>query len=178
MLDDNPEYRKAQTAILERVRVVVASVGEFVSKGRNIVLYGPVGTGKDRLLAALLYAATRVGKKCAWTYAAKFFADVSDRFTAELTEEAILTPLSRCDVLGISDPVPPVSDAARPTDLQKLVNLLERRARVRRSTWVTLNALSPEDAEAKLSAQVWDRLQYRAEILHCCWPSFREAPHA
>jgi hypothetical protein len=43
-----------------------------------------------------------------------------------------------------------------------------------KSTWVSLNANSPEEADAMLSAAVFDRLREGAELFGCFWPSFRE----
>jgi hypothetical protein len=75
--------------------------------------------------------------------------------------------------LAISDPIPPVGE---PTawNLGQLYRLLDRRYRDLKQTWVTLNALSIEDADAKLSAPMFDRLREDAELFACFWPSFRE----
>ncbi len=175
ILRPEPNIRAVQAEVLSRIRAITAHVAEFVSNCRGLILYGPVGTGKDHLLAAVLYAAGFAGKRCGWINAAKFYADVSDRYTTGWSEEVIMQPLAAYDVLGISDPIAPTAEV-RGTDVGKLCNLLDRRARHGLPTWATLNALSPDDAEEKLTPPVFDRLRHKAEIIRCFWPSWRESP--
>jgi hypothetical protein len=65
-----------------------------------------------------------------------------------------------------------------PTDwsTSQLFRLFDNRYRNLKSTWATINALSIEDADEKLSAPVFDRLRDNAELFPCFWPSFRERP--
>jgi DNA replication protein DnaC len=162
-----------QVAVKNRVLEIVARLPEMISSGQGIIFYGPVGTGKDHLLAALLYSAAGSRFTCKHLDGQDFYGEMRDRMDGGQKEEEILSHYSRFQVLSISDPVPPANDLS-PFRLELLYRLVNRRYRALRPTWMTLNAKSPEQAENYLSSQVWDRLQESAELFHCCWPSFRE----
>ena len=160
-----------QQQVLDRLRA--ACVEHMVPRGDGLVFLGSVGTGKDHLLAAMLYAACRAGFRCRWMNAQEFYGDIRDRIDSGASEDARFKALSLPDVLAISDPCPP---AGGPTawNLTQLYRLLDRRYRNMRSTWVTINARDEAEADEKLSAPVWDRLRENALILKCFWPSYRE----
>jgi DNA replication protein DnaC len=162
-----------QRAAVERLRDVQASLTDFVKAGRCIVFYGSVGTGKDHLLAAMLYAAAMAGFSCHWVNGQEVYGAFRDRMDTGQREEGLLRELVAPDVLGVSDPIPP---AGQPSawNLAQLYRLLDRRYRALRGTWVSLNALSPEDADQKLTAPIFDRLREDAELVPCFWPSYRE----
>jgi DNA replication protein DnaC len=173
-LDRFEVYHPAQADALACVHALADRLPELLAQGRGIVLYGLVGTGKDHLLASLLYAA--VGQRVArvdWVAGQDLFGAFRDRISADAREEDLLRQYAAPDVLAISDPIPPIGDPSAWNVLQ-LYRLLDRRYRSLRSTWVSLNAVSIEDADAKLSAPVFDRLREGAEMIPCFWPSFRE----
>ena len=153
--------------------VIAAGIGEFVTSSRGLVLLGTVGTGKDHLLAALLYAAARSGHSARWVNGQEVFGQFRDRIDTGKADEQHFRELCAPAVLGISDPIPPVGQAGA-WDLGNLYRLLDRRYRAMKATWVTINAQSADDADAKLSEPVFDRLRDGAEIVTCCWPSYRE----
>lgn len=144
-----------------------------VASGRGLVLYGTVGTGKDHLLAAMLYRACRAGKPAGWINGPELFGRFRDGFDSEAKEETILARFVRPAVLGISDPVPQVGDASS-WRTEILYRVIELRYRELKPTWMTINAISPDDADAKLSAPNFDRLRDDAELIPCFWPSYRE----
>jgi DNA replication protein DnaC len=172
-LDGYILYHRDQRAVLDRLRALVPALPEFIARGRGLLLYGTVGTGKDHLLAAMLYAAARQGITCHWVNGQELFGAFRDNIASGRREAEILNDLAEPQVLAISDPIPP---AAAPTawNVAQLLRLIDRRYREMKSTWATLNALSPEDADAKLSAPVFDRLRENAEMVRCFWPSYRE----
>ena len=156
-----------------------ATVANFIADYRfdlGVVLYGSVGTGKDHLLAALLYAAADGGLTASWVNGQEIYSRFRDAMDSKVSEESIMRDFSTPDVLGISDPIPPVIDPAKPSAwrTELLFRVLESRYRDCKSTWITLNAQSPEDAERKLSEPVFDRLKHDAVLIPCFWPSFRE----
>src|SRR5262245_52533755 len=53
-LDKFQIYDQRQRAVLERVGQIAAKIDDVVRAGRNILILGAVGTGKDHLLAHLL----------------------------------------------------------------------------------------------------------------------------
>jgi DNA replication protein DnaC len=167
-------YHPAQRDVLDRLQAVADALPEYVSRGAGLILYGSVGTGKDHLLAAMLYqAVSRHGFPCRWANGQEIYGLFRDRMSTEQREADLLQKYEEPQVLAISDPIPPVGE---PTawNLSQLYRLLDRRYRHLKPTWVTLNARSIQDADTKLSASVFDRLREDAELFACFWPSFRE----
>lgn len=166
------EYAE-QAAALKAVRGVLAA-GTF---DRNVVLYGSVGTGKDHLLAALLYAAAGAGKAVAWVNGQEVYSRFRDAMDTKTSEASLMADFTRPDVLGISDPIPPVTDPNKPAAwrTELLFRVLDARYRDLKATWVTCNAEDPKDAAGKLSEPVFDRLKDGAVLIPCFWPSFRGA---
>ncbi len=162
-----------QKSVLARLRAFVQALPEHVATGRGLLLYGLVGTGKDHLLAAALYESARLGYSTRWVNGQEIYGRFRDAIDGGQRESDILAELTGPQVLGISDPIPPV-EKPTPYNLQQLYRLLDKRYREMKCTWVSLNAVTPEDADAKLSAPIFDRLRDGAELVRCFWPSYRE----
>jgi len=165
-------YHDEQRKVVRSVQVVASQLEEFVKLGCGLVLYGPVGTGKDHLLAWLLWEAAERGIVCRWINGLDFFGTIRDRMKEEQPERQVLNELLAPDVLGISDPIPP---GRAPTDwnIEVLFRLVDRRYRACKSTWITMNVATTKEADELLSAQVFDRLRDGATVLPCFWPSYR-----
>lgn len=166
------EYRE-QAQVRKAIEAIMAS-GTF---DRGILLYGSVGTGKDHLLAALLYAAADAGRTAKWVNGQEVYSRFRDAMDSKVSEESLIREFTTPDVLGISDPIPPVIDPSRPSAwrTELLFRVLDSRYRDCKPTWITLNAQSPDDAQRKLSEPVFDRVRHDAVLIPCFWPSFREA---
>lgn len=166
-------YDAAQKKTLEKLRQLAARLPEALQAGEGVVFFGPVGTGKDHLLAWLLYAAVDRGASVKWVNGQEVFGEFRDMIDTKQRDRDLFQALAAPDVLGISDPIPPVGKPGQ-WDLGNLYRILDRRYRNMKPTWVTLNALSLDDADGKLSAPVFDRLRHDATLFPCFWPSFRE----
>jgi hypothetical protein len=164
-LDAYRLYHPAQRPVLERVRRIAGAIGQFVRQEQGLVLFGTTGTGKDHLLAAMLYAVVRAGISCHWIGARQLTG--TEKMVAPRIDAA-----ARPKVLGFSDPIPPAGMPAT-WHLERFYDLLDRRDRRNRLTWVTLNAASKEAAEEALSAAVWSRMAQRAILIPCFWPDYR-----
>lgn len=165
-------YHARQQPVVDRLIRLRGRIGELAASGAGLVLYGPVGTGKDHLLAALLYAACGIGLRCRWLNGQDSYGALRDRMDSGASEEEFFGALANPDVLAISDPIPPVGEPSA-WNTAALYRLLDRRYRLLRPTWCALNATSADDADAKLSSPVWDRLREAAELVPCFWPSYR-----
>jgi DNA replication protein DnaC len=172
-LDKYLVYHEAQKECMDSVRKFLGGFRERIEHGENLIFFGVVGTGKDHLLASCLYLAAREEIPCRWANGQDLFGNVRDRIDSGESENEWFKSWTAPTVLGISDPVPPVGELSSwRTEL--LYRLIDRRYRSMRSTWVTLNVRTREEADQKLSQQVFDRLQEGATIIPCFWPSFRE----
>lgn len=170
-------YDKRQSDVLAKLKDYAQDLEKNIAAGRSILLYGPVGTGKDHLLAWLLHWAAEIGKTCRWFSGQEFYATFRDMMDRQPpynnTEAMLIAPYSHCDVLGISDPTPPEGEATNWNRMQ-LYRLIDIRYRNGRPVWMTMNAGDQEEAERRLTSPIFDRLQDDAVVLECFWSSYRE----
>lgn len=156
----------------------------MLNEGRGLVLYGSVGTGKDHLLAAMLFrvcdlptrkiGANFVARKCQWINGLELLATFRDAIGEDKSERRMIESFTEADVLAISDPTPPIALRDEAWRIEILYRVLDARYRAMKSTWLSINAGSPEEADEKLTAPIFDRLRDGAEMFRCCWPSYRE----
>jgi DNA replication protein DnaC len=165
-------YHPAQQEVLKKLRSL--DLANVVARGEGLIFFGPVGTGKDHLAAAMLYlAATRHELRGRWINGQEWFGTMRDRMGEGQSEEGILRDLAQPAILAISDPIPPRRDPS-PWNVEMLYRLIDRRYRLLKSTWVTLNVASLDEADNRLTAPVFDRLRESAHFIKCFWPSYRE----
>lgn len=163
-------YRE-QAAVKSEMQDIAADP----AKVGNVFLYGSVGTGKDHLLAAALYAAAAAGLSASWVNGQEIYSRFRDIMDSGGSEERLLAEYVRPQVLGISDPIPPIVDPKKPKEwrTELLYRVIDGRYGDLKPTWITCNADSTADAEEKLSKAVFDRLRDGAVVLPCFWPSAR-----
>lgn len=167
-------YDPVQKQAVTAVSGLISRIKESIRAGENILIFGGVGTGKDHLLAALLYAAAENGIDPRWFNGQEVFGQFRDRIDTGQSDEGPITTMARAPVLAISDPTPTAREASA-WDLNNLYRIVDRRYRMLRPTWLSMNAESPDDADIKLSAPVFDRLRHNATLIPCFWPSYRVA---
>jgi len=76
--------------------------GAFVAEKRNLVLYGPVGTGKTHLATALGVIACQMGRRTRFFTAAELVVRLSEAFAAGSLEK-LLRSLLRAELLVIDE---------------------------------------------------------------------------
>lgn len=162
-----------QQLVLGQLTALLPRLREFAEGGRSLVFVGSKGTGKDHLLAAMLYHACAAGLSCHWEDGLELFGKFRDAIKRNLPEEGLIEPLVSPDVLAISDPRPPAGEL-RDFALGQLKRILDRRYRRRRGTWLTVNAASPRDLEQALTPSAFDRVMDGALLLTCFWESYRQ----
>ena len=163
-----------QKIVKAKVQEISLRLPEMIAKGHGIIFYGPVGTGKDHLMTALLYAAAKETTACRWINGQDLFGEIRDRTMDGGEKEArVLREFLEPDVLAISDLIRPAG-ALSDFRLEFLYRLVDKRYSERRGVWLTLNVDSPAEAEEFLMSSTWDRLQHSAAFIPCFWPSYRE----
>lgn len=171
-LDTYQCYHADQRKTIARLRAL--KLAESIEQGRGLVFFGSVGTGKDHLMAAMLYLATDLGVTARWMGGQSFYGASRDRMDSGESERRAFAELLKPDVLAISDPVPPAGSLSA-WNVSQLYRLMDERYRALKSTWCSMNAeREAADADTMLSAPVWDRLKENAELFPCFWTSFRE----
>lgn len=159
--------------MIDRVRELAGGISASIGDGQNVILFGPVGTGKDHLLAHLLYAAADAGHKCRWVNGLDLYGKWRDQIDGGENEARMVAGFVSPPVLAISDPIPPVG-APSAWNVGQLYRIIDARYRHLRPTWMTVNAASVDDANETLSAPLFDRLRHGAALIHCYWPSYRQ----
>lgn len=143
--------------------------------GGGLLLYGHPGTGKDHLTAALLKIAVAVhGITAYWIDGGNLYDRVAEAATSEDHQAIRRLQAELCEplILAISDPQPPKGDL-NPTQSRRIRDLIDRRYRDGKSTWMTTNLDNKQHAETLLTRPVLDRLKHGSTIIDCNWPSYR-----
>jgi len=161
----------AQKKVLATLRRYAAELPEHVKAGRNLLVIGTVGTGKDHLLAAVARRAVLAhGIHVLWATGSALFnafrqeVDGSDAASRRCREAAIL---------AISDPIPPAGTLT-PFVAERLFGVIDARYSARKSTWVTCNVAGRSELEQAVGVQTVDRLIDGALVVTCDWPSYRK----
>lgn len=180
----------AQRVALAKLRSYLGNIERQITTGNGVVLFGTPGTGKDHLLVSLAVGLIEAhGTRPAggmtyrderpsgqfsieWRSGAELFAELRAGIDGDQPEGRILGPVIQCDVLILSDPVPPAGELTR-YQSEILYRVVDTRYTARRPTWVSLNVATAAEAAAKLGAPIHDRLRDGALAIYCDWPSYR-----
>lgn len=166
---------KEQTNVVNALKEHVKDV-ESVSH-RNVVLFGPKGTGKDHLLSGMAAGAFYFhGLTTMWRQGIdlheKLRRDAFDEYRIDIMSTAANTERGT-PILWISDPLPP-SGGLTEFQQSQLFALIDRRYSDMKPTWISMNVSGGSEAEMRMGAQVVDRLKHDALVLHCNWESYRK----
>ena len=164
---------ESQAEAVAQLKGFADRISDHVEVGDNLLLHGPVGTGKDHLLTAVLRSAVMGGHKAQFVNGMDLFQRLRDAMRSQSKEEDLLKDFKRTDVLAISDPIPPSGENSG-YQLQALFSLIDQRYRQQRSTFVTLNVANGDEANERMAPQIVDRLRHNALVVHCNWPSYRK----
>lgn len=169
-----PAELARQQPVIDGLTAYGESIEKNIKAGRNVVLFGPPGTGKDHLLVGLAYAACSTGHSVRWINGVDLYADVRDSIDSQRNERELLNEFVLPDVLVISDPVPPWGGLTA-FQSQFLFRLIDRRYRWRKPIWITANVADSAEASERIGAQAIDRLKDGALTHHCNWESYRKS---
>jgi DNA replication protein DnaC len=161
-----------ELAGISRPRMLELASCEFVEKAEDVVIAGPVGTGKTHLAVALGVEATRRRHRVTFIRAADMVRDLLEardaRALGRLHQRLLRASLLIIDELGFV----PFERAGG----EVLFNLLSERHE-RRSTLVTTNLAFSEWVgvlgDEKLTTALLDRLAHRGHVLTTKGPSYR-----
>ena len=148
-----------------------------IALGNGVILFGPSGTGKDHLMAAMAYGVTRVGGYVVvWRNGPDLWAAMRSTIDDRVNDREVIAPLVRADVFILSDPLPPEGTLTH-FQRETLYRILESRYSQRKPTWVTLNVKNGTEACERLGVPNFDRLRDSATAIYCNWPSYRRPKH-
>lgn len=164
--------RDDQAAALRSLHEYLADLAGHISAGDGIVLFGPVGTGKDHLLVGCAKEAINAGHLVTYRYGPELFGECSSAASKGKSWDAVVQAMIRAEILILSDPV--VSGDNRTSWLETLTQIYDGRMRERRPTWTALNVSNGEDAAKLFGAPLYDRMRHKALRIHTNWPSGRK----
>lgn len=159
---------KQQVAVVKALREYVAS-----DCSDSVILYGPVGTGKDHLAFAICRHAIKTGKTVRWINGQTWFGMVRDAMDTERPEASLVSALAGPDVLCLSDPLPPIGTLTQ-HQATMLYRVVDGRYARGVATICTINVADNDEADARLGAATWDRLCHGAWKMRCEWDTFRK----
>lgn len=163
----------------ERQRKCLKAVREWVdafsvSSPSNLILYGPVGTGKDHLgIGAIRAVIPKVQGRLKFINGRDFAGDLRDLIDSTDSESRFIQKLVYPEILMISDPVP-VKGELSVHQADMLYRIIEARSQAKVSTVMTLNVNNDAEADQQFGEPTWDRLCWNAFKVHCAWASFRK----
>ena len=169
---DNFDFNHVPT--LSRARVMALAAGDaWLDKGSNVLLFGPPGSGKSHISAALGRALVENGYRVLFTRT----TDIVQRLQAarqELALEAAITKLERYDLLVLDD----LSYARRDqAETSVLFELISKRYE-RRSMLITANQPFGEwnrvFPDAAMTIAAVDKLVHHATIIEMNVESYRQ----
>lgn len=162
-----------QSRVVDAVREYGKSLEARRASREGLVLFGPVGTGKDHLAYALALHAAYGGLTVRWINGQSWFGSVRDAMDTDRTEASIIRELEKPDMVVISDPLPPIGDLTQ-HQATMLYRAIEARYSHGKLTVTTVNVADDTEADRRMGAATWDRLCHEAWKIHCNWPSFRK----
>ena len=146
---------------------------ELVSEGRNLIAYGPSGTGKTHVAVAIAYKAIQNGSDARFATAAHLLEDLSTASREGRLREALIA-YTHPGVLVV-DEVGYLS--LGPDAANVLFQVVNERYLHRRAMVFTTNKAIEEWGkvlhDADLAEAILDRLLERGRVLHFKGPSFR-----
>lgn len=160
-------------SVVAALREYVANFKQNYDEGRGVFFYGPRGTGKDHLAAAAIRLIIALGATVEWFDGQALYGAMRSRISDEASEIEFLKQYTRPNILLISDPLPQTGEV---TAFQQstLWQIVDRRYRDLRPTWVTVNVANADELSKRLGGQLADRLMDSALCLHCNWPTYRK----
>lgn len=167
------EYQKFQSSAHAAVVEYASRLSVRWKEKSGIVLFGPVGTGKDHLAVGVCREAIQQRMRVGWVACQRWFAELRDSIDARIPEGQILAGLLAPHLLVLSDPLPNVGEIT-PHQSTWLFRLADARQSRGKLTILTINVADDAEADKRLGEATWDRLCYRAWKIKCDWPSYRK----
>lgn len=163
-----------QKKVIARLGKYIENFKEHVAAGEGLVLYGPVGTGKDHLAFSIAgHMAWHGPMTASWLNVQDWFGTVRDAMDSGRRERDLISDISNPSILVLSDPSPPIGQLTQHQCSMLYRAVDARYTCVNKITIVTVNVASDEEADNKLGAATWDRLCHKAIKIACQWRSYR-----
>jgi len=172
---DEPGDASRQQSVLAAVQDYQARVGQNLAEGCGLMLFGPCGTGKDHLLAAVIWEAIHVYRAdVLWIDGVDLYGWFRDRIDDGELESELVARFTTPEVLAISDPLPPFGELTR-YQAEMLMRIFDHRYRHMRAVCTTINVEDRDELDTRITPQVAERLVDGNVCLFCDWKSYRKS---
>ena len=99
----------AQQAAVSVLKEYASTLPDRLKNCKGIVLYGPVGTGKDHLAVSVAgIAVQHHDQRSLLVRVQDWFGKIRDAMDGDCTERSLIRELTAPDILILSDPLPPI----------------------------------------------------------------------
>lgn len=160
-----------QKSVLSQLVTICEQIPSFVDSGKQLFLWGSVGTGKDHLIVSVLRAAAMAGYSVRWVEGLTIYETIAGAFSDNTTHTAIYRKLKEPDILCISDPV--FSENWSGPKAEALRKTVRARYNLGKATWITCNVENLQQADEMFGEDTFDRLQENTVNIECRWESNR-----
>lgn len=162
---NTPKRIAARDAVREYAREIRA----HREQGRNLLIVGSVGTGKDHLASAVVRMIVGTGMSVAYTRGSVLFGEIM----AAMKGADLNPKYATRDFLVVSD-IEPRGDKESSAFFQtSILDLIDERYRAKLPTIVTSNHETRETMGRIIGTRTLDRLIECATVVKCKWPSYR-----
>jgi len=168
-------YDDRQREVMARLGKFAESMPDHLKGGGGLMLFGDPGTGKDHLVAALLKLAVMLHRlSVLWFDGGDLYDQIHLALQTDGDSEwrKLSDSLRNPHVLAISDPQPP-QGALSPQQVRRLRDIIDKRYRAGKSTWLTTNIDQREFAEQLFTRPVMERMKEGSGTILCDWSSYR-----
>lgn len=171
-LDNYTIENDGQKGLLAKARSYANNIRDNISSGKNILLVGDAGTGKDHILMSLSKVAFDAG--CWVQFITGFdFRRRALNASRDQTEDEFIEEMTSKSVLWISDPY--VTDAGVSNYVEQAMNgVSDEMYRRTRPIWISANGRARSDVSEKLGVPLYDRMRSNAMVAQCNWKSARK----
>jgi DNA replication protein DnaC len=164
--EDTKHRERAKHAVFE----YAADIANNRAKGRNLILFGSCGTGKDHLAAAVVRTALGSGFNVAYARGSILMDEMLEAVKAG---EVIDSKYLKWDFLLISDIEPRADKETSDFFKSKMLDLIDARYRACLPTIITSNVSNREQLVKAIGQRTVDRLLQDAVLVRMEWNSYR-----
>lgn len=166
--DDAHTDRRRET--VEKAETYAKNLRDNIANGKNLVIVGPCGTGKDHLAVAVIRVALGIGVDCQYLRGSDLCAQMRQHYLEHA--KAVPDKIGKCELLVVSD-VEPSANGSTDFEERAILELIDMRYRDLRPTVVTSNVTTRSELEKKVGIRAVDRLLHNAELIVTNWTSYR-----
>lgn len=169
------QYATRRRAALTAVTDYCKKISENVAAGKNIILYGLPGTGKDHLAVSVIRVALMSRLTAISVRGSALAAEMRAYQCEKGAKTSFPLKYAERDILLLSDAEPRVGDEkASAFEIKAFLELIDQRYKDMRPIIITSNIERLAVLEQKIGDAALDRLTENCVVIHTDWPSYRQ----